>query len=87
LFCNSSQTALAMLERFNQLALQIGAANARKQQEIVDQLAHALRRFANPAQVVVGLRIEFVGVVLKQQLAESIDAAKRGAQSRVKLSS
>src|SRR6266851_3602979 len=40
----------------------------------------ATRRFTYTAQVVLVLRSEFVGVVLKQQLAESVDAAKRGTQ-------
>src|SRR5260370_14669604 len=66
--------------KINRFTPQVGAANARERQKVVDELAHAPRRFTYTAQVVLALRSEFVGVVLKQQLAASVDAAKQGTQ-------
>ena len=51
------------------------ACDPRKIQHVVDQVSHALRGRADTLQVLLPLVIEFLGVILQQCQAESIDAS------------
>src|SRR5271163_1930282 len=59
---------------------ELGTPDAGEIQQIVDQLAHALRGTANSGEVLAPLRINTPGVVFEEDQAESVDAAERGAE-------
>ena len=60
--------------------MQLGAAGARKLEEVVDQLAHRLRRLAHSTEVIAAFLPEDIALLLDKDLAESVDRAKRCPQ-------
>src|SRR5204863_307523 len=59
---------------------QLGAAGARKLEEVVDQLAHRLGRLAHSTEVIAAFLPEDIALLLDKDLAESVDRAKRCPQ-------
>ena len=76
----SSQIRPTISDEVDRFAAELGAADAREREEVVDELAHALCAGAHPAEVVAPSLVEAVAVVLEQRLAEAVDRAQRRAQ-------
>ncbi len=59
---------------------ELAARHLGKIQQVLDQLAHALRRGADASEVAARLLGHLLGKVLEQRLAEAVDRAQRRAQ-------
>src|SRR5918911_2704180 len=62
------------------LAAHGAAGHAREAQQVVYEAAHPLGRGPYPAQVVLAVLVELVGVVLEEYLREAIYASQRGPE-------
>ena len=56
------------------------AGDTREVEQVVDEGGHALSGRAHPLQVILPGRVELAGVILKQGLAEAVDAPERRPQ-------
>jgi hypothetical protein len=64
----------------DRLAGQLGAADVREQQQVVDQLAHSVGGGQHPDQIVPGVTGQGVAVLVLQDLAEADQGLQRRAQ-------
>ncbi len=58
------------------LAHDLAAGHLREPEQAVDELRHLVRRPPHPGEVAAPLRIELVGAVLLERLAEAVDGAE-----------
>jgi len=62
------------------LRAQLGARDACKVEQIIDQGGHPLRRLAHALQIILGRARQLRAIILEQRQAEAVDAAQRRAQ-------
>src|SRR5580658_10459869 len=60
--------------------MQLRQSKAREGEQIVDEMRHTLRGRAHSSEMAFPQRVELVGVVFEEGLAEAVDAPQRRAQ-------
>src|SRR5918996_1033956 len=73
--CRAGQIA-----QVDRLASKVTTGDAGQRKQALDELRHALRRFAHTSQVALSIVVELGGILLKEGLAEAVDAAQGCAE-------